>query len=363
MTENSSLNALPAEPSSLDTLQAQIQTIINADTDDFFELADMLGRDPLRDLAGANLSGTDLHNGNLSGADLRRTILREANLHRANISGADLTQADLQGANLREANLRGANLNHANLSNANLDGADFSGANLSQSNLNNANLNNANLRGVNLNDANLSDADLDGADLSGADLNNANVDKTDFRQAIVDVPRFSGHSDLPAYIEQRGASIEMSHDSRQTAPLDKKNSSRARKVLSQADESFLRRLQAIDFGPIAFKLMNLDEGTGLTLEQTIHGIELYRKFLFLTYCYPERQIVPSREIDRVWHVHILDTAKYREDCNMLFGHFTEHWPYAVMGDAADLQAQQTAFAETQKLFEQHFGSEALAFAM
>jgi len=133
-----------------------------------------------------------------------------------------------------------------------------------------------------------------------------------------------------------------------------------RSILSATDTSFLHRLQAIDFGPIAFKLMNPDEGTGLTLEQATWGIELYRRFLFLTYYYPERQIVPSREIDRVWHTHILDTAKYREDCNQLFGHFIDHWPYSGMRNAVDWQAQQLAFTETQTLFEQHFGSGILA---
>ena len=126
-------------------------------------------------------------------------------------------------------------------------------------------------------------------------------------------------------------------------------------ILPVTNESFLQRLQAIDFGPIAFKLMNPDEGTGLTLKQATRGIELYRKFLFLTYCYPERQIVPSREIDRVWHTHILDTAKYREDCNQLFGHFIDHWPYSGLHGEDDWQSQQTAFTATQALFEQHFG--------
>ncbi len=130
--------------------------------------------------------------------------------------------------------------------------------------------------------------------------------------------------------------------------------------LSADDRAFLHRLQTIDFGPIAFKLMNPDDGMGLTLAQVTYEIELYRKFLFLSYRYRERQIVPSREIDRVWHTHILDTAKYREDCEQLFGHFVDHWPYFGIRDEADRLALNAAFDDTQKLFELHFGANALA---
>lgn len=125
--------------------------------------------------------------------------------------------------------------------------------------------------------------------------------------------------------------------------------------LSEDDKAFLQRLTAIDFGPIAFKLMNPEEGQGWTLTQVTTAIEQYRRFLFLNYLYPDQQIVPSREVDRVWHTHILDTAKYREDCDQLFGQFIDHWPYFGMQDEADRQALEQAFAHTQSLVEQHFG--------
>ena len=125
--------------------------------------------------------------------------------------------------------------------------------------------------------------------------------------------------------------------------------------LSEENKTFLQRLAAIDFGPIAFKLMNPEEGQGWTLEQATDAIEQYRRFLLLNHLYPNQQIIPSREIDQVWHTHILDTAKYREDCEQLFGQFVDHWPYFGMQDEADRQALDQAFAQTQSLFEQHFG--------
>ncbi|MEO1401984.1 MAG: hypothetical protein AAFV72_12150 [Cyanobacteria bacterium J06635_1] len=126
-------------------------------------------------------------------------------------------------------------------------------------------------------------------------------------------------------------------------------------TLSTDDTAFLERLSDIDFGPIAFKLMHPEGGDGWTLERVTRAVELYRRFLFLNYLYDDRPIVPSREIDQVWHTHILDTAKYREDCDTLFGRFMDHWPYFGMRDADERQQLNDAFAETQALFEKHFG--------
>ncbi|NEP17321.1 MAG: glycine-rich domain-containing protein-like [Leptolyngbya sp. SIO4C1] len=133
-------------------------------------------------------------------------------------------------------------------------------------------------------------------------------------------------------------------------------------TLSERDRSFLARLSEIDFGPIAFKLMHPEEGEGWSLEQVTRAVEHYRRFLFLNHCYPERAIVPSREIDQVWHTHILDTAKYREDCDRLFGQFMDHWPYFGMRSAEERAQLNTAFEETQALYAKHFGAPAAAQA-
>ena len=124
--------------------------------------------------------------------------------------------------------------------------------------------------------------------------------------------------------------------------------------LSGQDKAFLDRLTTIDFGPLAFKLIHPEEGPGWTLQQVTHAIEQYRRFLFLNHLYPNHEIVPTREIDQVWHAHILDTVKYREDCQTLFGYPLEHWPYFGIRDERDRQNLNHAFSETQSLFEKHF---------
>lgn len=93
--------------------QTLIERIEQAESDDFFDLAKILNRDPKKDFAGADLSGTNLSFGNLISANLIDTDLSGADLSSTNLSNADLSGADLSGANLSNANLSGAEINNA----------------------------------------------------------------------------------------------------------------------------------------------------------------------------------------------------------------------------------------------------------
>lgn len=61
-------------------LQTEIQRVIDAGTDNFIELAKVLGKNPLEDFACANLSGINFHRANLKGADLHGANLSRTNL-------------------------------------------------------------------------------------------------------------------------------------------------------------------------------------------------------------------------------------------------------------------------------------------
>lgn len=123
--------------------------------------------------------------------------------------------------------------------------------------------------------------------------------------------------------------------------------------LSESHKRFLMRLTEIEFGSIAFRLMNSEVGDCLTLEQATYAIEQYRRFLFLHYSFPNQLLVPSQDIDLVWHCHILDTTKYREDCEFLFGRFIDHHPHFGR-DSTEQQHLEAAYTQTQLLLEQCF---------
>ena len=60
-----------------------------------------------------------------------------------------------------------------------------------------------------------------------------------------------------------------------------------------------------------------------------HQVELeYRRFLYALSHKREEDVIspPSTDVDEFWHEHILDTRKYRRDCELIFGHYVDHTP-------------------------------------
>ncbi|MBD3736676.1 MAG: glycine-rich domain-containing protein-like [Pseudomonas balearica] len=82
----------------------------------------------------------------------------------------------------------------------------------------------------------------------------------------------------------------------------------------------------------------------------------YRRFLTLKFMNPTVSLVPSKQIDAIWHAHILDTRAYRTDCHQVFGRFIDHYPYFGIYGADDYQELQSAFANTMDLYRKQFGS-------
>lgn len=117
----------------------------------------------------------------------------------------------------------------------------------------------------------------------------------------------------------------------------------------------LAAIQALDLDPIKLKLMDPEEGQGWSREYADRMELAYRRFLTLLVKFPEETIAPTKDIDKFWHGHILDTMKYAEDCERVFGYFLHHFPYFGMRgeqDAADLRA---AAQRTHEIYQREFG--------
>lgn len=119
-------------------------------------------------------------------------------------------------------------------------------------------------------------------------------------------------------------------------------------------------VNGIDFSLIKKKLMDTEEGEGWSEEKAdIVEIE-YKKFLTLAKLFPNKELVPSKMVDKFWHQHILDTKSYYADCMCIFGYFLHHYPYFGINGEEDKQNLLEAFDETQKFHEEIFGNEAVA---
>jgi len=127
------------------------------------------------------------------------------------------------------------------------------------------------------------------------------------------------------------------------------------KALVCSKETARKNIWALDLSPIMFKLMAEKDGKGWDRARTLSAVEEYRRFLYLTVTRTET-IVPSHDADEVWHAHILDTAKYREDCQEAFGFFLDHFPYFGMRSDEDQVCLQETFLSAQEIERETFGS-------
>lgn len=94
----------------------------------FLYESDLINKDPIVQLNGADLNGAQLNGAKLAGAELRGVHLEKAHLR-----GATLRDTDFRGSNLTKADLTGASMINANLTQSVLKGtkrrnADLTGA-------------------------------------------------------------------------------------------------------------------------------------------------------------------------------------------------------------------------------------------
>lgn len=124
--------------------------------------------------------------------------------------------------------------------------------------------------------------------------------------------------------------------------------------LGLVGQSLPPKVVKLNFDRLKHKMTDTEEAE-MTPEEWDSAEVEYRRFLALKYMYPGISLVPSKQVDKVWHAHILDTRAYRADCESIFGRFIDHYPYFGIYGEDDYQALKSCFAETVALYESHFG--------
>lgn len=115
-------------------------------------------------------------------------------------------------------------------------------------------------------------------------------------------------------------------------------------------------IASLDLEQIKMKLMHRKAGKGWSRARADAAEREYRRFLYLMKKYPNELTAPSMEVDRFWHQHILDTAKYARDCQSVFGYFLHHNPYLGLSLAGDDDALRlSAGQRMRELYDAAFG--------
>lgn len=81
--------------------------------------------------------------------------------------------------------------------------------------------------------------------------------------------------------------------------------------------------------------------------------EWYRRLLYLRAIEKRAVLVPTNDIDEFWHAHILNTDKYRNDCEKLFHGFIDHRPLVNLNCDEEGQLKDN-FSNTLRLFRKYF---------
>ena len=135
---------------------------------------------------------------------------------------------------------------------------------------------------------------------------------------------------------------------------DPQQGDRARKMLAQLDRGILQeKLAQLDLNALATPL-TASSGGGWSDRQVHLAIARYLLFLFLTYLHPSQILVPSKEVDLVWHEHLLqDTRKYARDCQMLFEGFVHHAHTSQLWDNGQDEQARIAYQQTRSLMRRY----------
>lgn len=92
---------------------------------------------------------------------------------------------------------------------------------------------------------------------------------------------------------------------------------------------------------VLLKESAVNDPTPLTEEQITQDILEYREFLRTRKLNPDQNIVPPVHVDRVWHLHMVQTRQYREDCIAYFGYILDHASMMCHGGGDELQPWHT----------------------
>ena len=117
-------------------------------------------------------------------------------------------------------------------------------------------------------------------------------------------------------------------------------------------------IQALDLETVKIRVMDPVRGEGWTREYA-DSIELaYKTYLTMLAKYPEdtEDILLSEDVDEFWHTHILQTIKYSDDCQEVFGNFLHHAPHIGDFTPADIAEREVQAEKTRRLYEHEYGA-------
>ena len=130
-----------------------------------------------------------------------------------------------------------------------------------------------------------------------------------------------------------------------------------KRLTTKPTEQVLAAIGTLDLESVKTRLRDPDLGEGWTREYAASIEQAYKTFLSMIVKYQDHaeEIMLSKDVDEFWHTHILQTMKYADDCQAVFGTFLHHAPHVGELTEADHAKRAAQTDKTRGLYEREFG--------
>jgi hypothetical protein len=129
------------------------------------------------------------------------------------------------------------------------------------------------------------------------------------------------------------------------------------KLTDRPTEQVIAAIEALDLESVKLRIMDPKLGEGWTREYADRIGQAYKVYLSMLAKHPDHaeDILLSEDVDEFWHTHILQTIKYTDDCEAVFGKYLHHAPHVGEVTSDDIE-RRVALAEiTRRLYQEEFG--------
>src|SRR5712691_1512693 len=123
-------------------------------------------------------------------------------------------------------------------------------------------------------------------------------------------------------------------------------------------EQLITAINALDLESVKLRVMDPKLGEGWSREYAESIEQAYKNYLTMLVKYQDdaEDILLSKDVDEFWHTHILQTIKYTEDCEAVFGKYLHHAPHIGEVTSADKEKRVALAEKTRRLYQREFGS-------
>ena len=123
-------------------------------------------------------------------------------------------------------------------------------------------------------------------------------------------------------------------------------------------ERVVAAIRALDLESVKSRVTDPKLGEGWTRAYADSIEVAYKNYLTMLVKYQDdaEDILLSEDVDEFWHTHILQTIKYSEDCERVFGSYLHHNPHVGERKPEDLQKRAALAEKTRHLYRQEFGN-------